>query len=299
MNNKLEMLRIFSVAAENLSFKETAVKLSISPQAVTRAIKELEHLQGELLFHRNTRHMQLTHFGHRLFDKAKPLVKEFDALFERNAEEADEGLAGKVRIAAPLGFGRSVVTPIVVQLLKKYPEINIELMLSDKRADVVEERIDIGLRIGFIRHNRFIVKKIGQIEFFVVAAPELIQQRGSPQTPSDLHHLPTSSVLDPGTGRTWPWYFKSANELHSFNSRIVFDDAEAEFRAALDGLVFAQVPSFLANKELNNKTLLRVLKEYDPEPWTLFIYRPQRGPVPKRVRVIFDELVSNISDSGI
>ena len=119
MNNKLEMLRIFSVAAENLSFKETAVKLSISPQAVTRAIKELENLQGELLFHRNTRHMQLTHFGHRLFDKAKPLIKEFDALFERNAEEANEGLAGKVRIAAPLGFGRSVVTPIVVQLLKK------------------------------------------------------------------------------------------------------------------------------------------------------------------------------------
>ncbi|MEQ5809160.1 LysR family transcriptional regulator [Alteromonas sp. NFXS44] len=297
MNNKLEMLRIFSVAAENQSFKETAVKLSISPQAVTRAIKELENLQGELLFHRNTRHMQLTHFGHRLFDKAKPLIREFDALFAHNAKEANEGLAGKVRIAAPLGFGRSVVTPIVVQLLKKYPDINIELMLSDKRADVVEERIDIGLRIGFIRDNRFIVKTLGQIEFFVVAAPELIQQQGRPQTPGDLQHLPTSSVSDPGTGRTWPWYFNLASEQYSFNSRIVFDDAEAEFKAALDGLVFAQVPGFLANKEIRSGKLMRVLNEFDPEPWTLFIYRPQRGPVPKRVRLIYDELVTEITAS--
>lgn len=294
MSNKLEMLRIFGVAAEHQSFKETAVKLSISPQAVTRAIKELENLQGELLFHRNTRQMQLTHFGHQLFDKVKPLIREFDALFEHNAELANEGLAGKIRIAAPLGFGRAVVTPIVIQLLKKYPEINIELMLSDKRADVVEERIDIGLRIGFIRDNRYIVKKIGQIEFFVVASPELIQQQGKPKKPSDLQHFPTSSVLDPSTGRTWPWYFKSANEHHNFNSRIVFDDAEAEFKAALDGVVFAQVPSFLAKKDLDAQSLERVLNEFDPEPWTLFIYRPQRGPIPKRVRLIFDELIENI-----
>lgn len=294
MNNKLEMLRIFSAAAEHHSFKETAVKLSISPQAVTRAIKELEDLQGELLFHRNTRQMQMTHFGHQLIDKVKPLIREFDALFEYNAETANEGLAGKVRIAAPVGFGRAVVTPIVVQLLKKFPEINIELMLSDKRADVVDERIDIGLRIGFIRDNRYIVKKIGQIEFFVVASPELIKKHGMPKKPSDLQHFPTSSVLDPSTGRAWPWYFKSSNESHSFNSRIVFDDAEAEVKAATDGVVFAQVPSFLANNELINQNLVRVLDEFDPEPWTLFIYRPQRGPVPKRIRLIFDELVNDL-----
>ncbi|WJG07835.1 LysR family transcriptional regulator [Aliiglaciecola sp. LCG003] len=294
MLNKLEMLRIFKTAAEAGSFKGAAIKLGISPQAVTRAVKELERLQDEVLFHRNTRQIQLTSFGESFLSTVVPVVSQVDQLFLSHSDHAGDALAGNVRVAAPLGFGRAIVAPVLINLLKRYPKINVDLRLSDKYADVVEERIDIGLRIGFVRDNRYIVRKLGKVDFHVVAAPELIKKVGEPNRPEDLAKLPTSSVLDASTGRTWPWYFSQGSELKMPESRMIFDDAQAEYKAVKEGLVFAQVPSFLCTEDVQNKHIKKVLKEFEPEPWTLYIYRPQRGPVPHRVRTLFDDLSAEI-----
>lgn len=296
MQDKFEILRIFCRAAESQSFKQAAVSLGISPQVVTRAIKELESVKGEILFHRNTRQIQLTAFGELLHQQSKPLVQEMGELFLSKAKDASDELKGKVTIAAPLGFGRAIAAPVLVDILKAFPDINVDLRLSDKRADVVEERIDIGLRVGFVRDNRYIVKRLSPIKFYVVAAKALIDKVGIPKTPEDLANFPVSSVHDPGTGKEWPWYFKGSGELNYPQSRIIVDDAQAEFTAVKEGLVFAQAPSFLADPLLKTGEIVRVLEDYEPEPWVLYLYRPQRGPVPKRVRVMFDALAERIID---
>ena len=169
MLNRLEMLRIFCTAAESRSFKEAANRLGISPQAVTRAVKELEQLQGELLFHRNTRHIQVTLVGEKFAVIAKERLRAVDELFQTSAPDSDNELQGRVRIAAPVGFGHKCLMPALMELSRVHPQLDIDLTLSDERVDVVDEKIDIGIRIGFMRDSRFIARQLAKINMYVVA----------------------------------------------------------------------------------------------------------------------------------
>ncbi len=296
MQNKLELLRIFCHAAESDTFKEAAGMLGISPQAITRAVQELEALQGEVLFHRNTRRMQLTNFGEELVARVRPLIEQVDDVFTPRDTQDGDDFHGTVTIAAPMAFGQNVVSPVLSQILKAYPGIRVNLRLSDQHADVVKERIDIGLRIGVIRDNRFIARQLGTIQYYVVATPELIAEKGVPKAPRNLAQFPTSGVLDVSTGREWPWFFKDRQELPIHCSRMMFDDAIAESHAVCAGLAFGQLPSFLADKPLAQGKLQRVLEAFEPDPWTYYIYRPQRGPVPRRVRAMYDALSEGIPE---
>src|SRR5450830_709920 len=143
MLNRLEMLRIFCAAAKLGSFKEAATRLGISPQAVTRAVQELERLQGELLFHRNTRQVQLSEFGAALAERARSAVEQIDTVFEHEENDAEE-VAGLVRLTAPAALSRTVILPALTAVAKRYPKIAIDLRLDDALADVVNEKIDIG-----------------------------------------------------------------------------------------------------------------------------------------------------------
>jgi DNA-binding transcriptional LysR family regulator len=138
MLNRLEMLRIFCVAADSSNFKEAAQRLGISPQAVTRAIKELEQLQGELLFHRNTRHSHITDFGAALAMDARRKVQDIDALFHQR-EQTEQDVSGLVRITAPAALGESHLAPALASLLQQHAGLRFDLRLSDEMSDVVDE----------------------------------------------------------------------------------------------------------------------------------------------------------------
>lgn len=295
MLNRLEMMRIFCTAAETGSFKAAAVKLGISPQAVTRAVQELEQLQGEMLFHRNTRRVQITAFGETLAARGRDTVRQLDGLFERDADNTDAELSGLVRITAPSALGRRLIVPALTHIAKANPHISFDLRFNDQLADVVNEKIDIGVRIGFLRDNRFVARLAAKVHFRIAATPGFIRKYGIPKTIEQLNDFPTSALFDRDTGRLWPWSFIGDQLLLPTGHRFVCDDGEAELSLVQAGLAYGQLPSFMADQQIAAGKLLPVLQEFAPEPWDLYIYRPQRGPVPARVRLVYDHLAAVLS----
>ncbi|QJD91149.1 LysR family transcriptional regulator [Duganella dendranthematis] len=295
MLNRLEMLRIFVAAAEARSFKEAAVRLRISPQAVTRAVQDLEAAQGELLFHRNTRGIQITTYGEHLAAQARDSVQRVDALFQPPAEAATAQMEGLVRLTAPVALGRMLMLPLLSALSGDHPLLRFDVQFSDTHADVVDDRIDIGVRFGSMRDSRYVARSVAPQPFRTVGTPELIARHGKPKSIEQLHDLPTTSLRDHSTGKAWPWYFAGGQHISPLNPRFLSSDSEAEFDAVMAGMGFGQLPGFMADPHIASGRLVPVLQKHQPEPWDIYVYRPQRGPVPARIRLVFDQLVARLA----
>ncbi len=296
MLNRLEMLRLFVAAAEAKSFKEAALRLHVSPQAVTRAVQELEEHLGELLFHRNTRANRITDFGARLAAEARAAVQGVDALFQRASPLPDNELAGLVRLTAPKALGQYFVMPLLAELGREFPGLRLDLRLSDRPADVVDEQIDIGVRVGFLRDSRFVARAVAKVHFHTVASPALVAAVGEPLSLVDLQQRPVTVVMDPATGKPWPWFLKDGEEWLPQTWAFATDETLAEFAAVRAGLGFGQVVSLLTIPLLRSGELRRVLPQLEPDPWNLYVYRPQRGPVAARIRLVFDRLAEFFAD---
>lgn len=292
MLNRLEMLRIFVAAAETHSFKDAAARLGISPQAVTRAVQDLEQLHGEVLFHRNTRGIRITSYGDALASRAKASVAQMDTLFQPEAAPEPHDLGGVVRLTAPVVLGRILLMPVIKQLAPSLPQVRFELHLSDAHADVVDERIDIGVRFGSLHDSRFVARRVAAPAFHVVGAPSLVARHGRPAGIEQLHRLPTTALLDVTAGRAWPWYFAGGVQVTPALPSFASNDGDAECEAILAGIGFGQIPAYLADPHIAAGRLVPVLQEYMPEPWEVYVYRPQRGPVPARIRLVFDGCVA-------
>ena len=297
MLNRLEMMRIFCAAAESTSFKEAASRLGISPQSVTRAVKELEHRVGEPLFYRNTRQIHITDFGEQLAQRARESIAGIDELFIRSDKEAEAEMAGVVRITAPTTIGRRFLPPILSKIAVAHPHISFDLKLSETIFDVVEQQIDIGIRVGFLRDSSFVARATSKISFLAVGTPELIVRVGRPKDIQALLDMPTVALVDTNSGKRWPWYFSDGQQFRPRVVPFVTDDAETELNLVLNSGGFGQIADSLALPHIRSGRLVRVLEEHTPPPWDLYVYRPQRGPVPARIRVVYDQILEAFSDS--
>ncbi|MFS2002787.1 LysR family transcriptional regulator [Duganella sp. CT11-25] len=300
MLNQTDLLRIFCIAAESPSFREAAARLAISPQSVTRAIQQLEAHFDEVLFHRSTRQIRVTEFGAQLAARARDSLLQLDTLFAPASAAAEPALPTRVRITAPRSLGRMHLLPALARLALAHPSIVVDLRLSDEITDVVDEQIDIGVRMGFMRDNRFVARAVAKMAFVIVGAPALLKRTGAPASPDALAALPTIGFVDGGTGRVWPWYLADDRQFMQASPAFMTDDPEAERDAALAGIGYAQVAHYLAAPHLASGRLVTVLDAFAPPAWDLFVYRPQRGPVPPRIRRVFDAIVEAfaVPDSG-
>lgn len=200
-----------------------------------------------------------------------------------------------MRITAPIGFGHKRLMPALLELSAKHPQLDVDLTLSDERVDVMDEKIDIGVRIGFMRDSRFIARQLAKIYMHVVGATELIERAGRPTTIEDLNQFHVTGLIDRNTGKLWPWVFAMGKQWTPTHTRLSSADTEAELIAVQNGIGFSQIPDFLVEELLGQKKLITVLEEFAPTPWDLYIYRPQSGPVPARIRLVFDHLVARLS----
>lgn len=290
MNNDLELLRIFRVAAESSSFRDAAVRLGASPQAVTRAIQCLEKHYGELLFHRSTRQVRLTAFGEGLLEQLRPALERFEDLWRIPGTDQQASVSGTVRVTAPHSLGSRAVLPALERVAARHPGIALDVRLSDRISNTVDEGVDIGIRVGFMRDSRFIARKAADMHLPIVAAPRLIEKTGVPGSIDALAGLPVTAALDINTGRPWPWHFKAGRQWTPASPAFIADNADMEMEAVLAGIAFAQLADYMAAPYIASGKLVQVLQNEEPPAWGLYVYRPQRGPVPARVRAVFDEL---------
>ena len=303
MLNQTDLLRIFCVAAESSSFREAAARLAISPQGVTRAIQQLERHFGEVLFHRSTRQVRVTEFGAQLAARGRDSLLQFDALFQRASDAAGSEPPTRVRITAPRSLARMRLLPAIARLALAHPASIVDLRLADAIADVVDEQIDIGVRLGFMRDNRFVARAVAKMSFVIAAAPALLARTGVPASPGALAALPTTGYVDGASGRVWPWYVADglggSQQFTPTSPAFLTDDPEAERDAMLAGVGYGQLPHYLVAAELASGRLVTVLDDFAPPAWDVFVYRPQRGPVPPRIRRVFDAIVEALSDPAL
>lgn len=294
MLNRLEYLKIFCIAAENRTFRDAALKMNVSPQVVSRCIKDLETELGEILFVRSTRNIKITSFGETLYADAKKAIDTLDEVFQKKTQT--ENLA--VKITAPPLLSQRFIMPLLEQIAGEMPGIRFDLRLSNAISNVVEDQIDIGIRVGLhIADTRFIARPVTTVDYVVVGTPGLIARSGIPAVPEDLHQLPTTAMIDESKNRVWPWFFNDNLKISPESPVFVSDDAESEFQAVLRGLGFGQIAVSIAAPYIASGQLVPVLEPYHvTEPWTVFVYRPQNGPVPPRIRLVYDTLVTHFSD---
>jgi DNA-binding transcriptional LysR family regulator len=296
MLNRMEMLRVFLVAVESPSFREAAHRLGTSPQKVTRAVQELERLFAEPLFHRSTRQAAVTAFGAEIAQQARETLNQFDRLFISNAKSQSAGVSGRVGITAPHAIGKLYLAEFLRPLMRENPDLRIELSLDDQLTDAVASRIDIGIRVGAVRDRRYIARAVAQVPLRIVAAPALIASVGVPASIEDLKGMPLSTLIDRNNGRPWPWFFADGRIYLPPSPAFSCDDPETELEFVLAGLAFAQMPHYLADAYVNDGLLVEVLADCAPAPTDLIIYRTQSGPVPPRVRLVYDHLMGCLAD---
>lgn len=235
MLDKFEALKYFCIAAETLQFRETAIRMSVSPQVVTRIIAELENELGSLLFLRNTRNMQLTEFGERFLPQAQQFLIEGEMLF---AKVKQNEIRGIVRITLPRLPENDAILKALINKCTPYPELRIDWRVGSAKLHPVDNQIDIGIRIGIEPEPLMIVRKIIDMQDKLVISPKLLAELDNPLDLNDLQkRFPVSNLIDVDTGRSWGWPINQ--DLHLFPKKVRFatDDAYSELNAALSGMV--------------------------------------------------------------
>ncbi|MDI1345231.1 MAG: LysR family transcriptional regulator [Pseudolabrys sp.] len=285
--DRIEDASVFVQVAERGSFADAARHLNRSPAAISRAVAELEARLGVRLLTRTTRAVSMTDAGQRFLVGAKRVIADLE---EIELAAAGQGRAprGELRVTAPIVFGRKHLLQLVLEFLSQYREVSVRLMLLDRPVDLVEDGLDVALRIGSLANTSAVATRVGEVNRVSVASPDYLAGRPAPLAPRDLdgHDLISFNGLD-AAGR---WHFGGAdNGIDvAVKPRLIVTTAEAALDAALAGFGLTRLLSYQAVEALADGKLVRVLKEYETEPTPIHLVYPDgKHPAPK-LRMFLD-----------
>ena len=285
--DRLDAIRLFVRVVESGSFSAVARETGVGQSAVSKQIAALEAHLGAQLMRRTSRSMTLTDAGQTFYESAVRLVGEFEAV-ESSIRRGQSTPSGLVRVTASPVFGRLFITPRLPEFFARYPDISVELSASDRPINLVEEGIDIGIRIGGLDDSSMIVRKIASTPIVTVATPAYLEAHGVPTTPADLEaHACVIFML---RGEPHPWTFKSNLQTIEHHPKGNFRTADAEqVRAAvLAGLGLAQTPGWLFTSEIASGLVRAVLRDHEPGAFTISAVRPAGRRLATKVRVFID-----------
>lgn len=260
--DRLDEFGVFVRIVEEGSLVRAASRLRRSPPAVTRALAALEDRLGVRLVDRTTRRLAPTEAGRALYDKARSVMQDYEAATVGAREAPVRGL---LRVTAPVQFGRRHVAPLVSKFLDAHEGVEVELLLNDRNVDLIEEGIDVALRIGPLADSALAVRPVGQVRRLWVASPAYLKRRGTPRTPAEL----AGHEALFGTSRsTIDWVFAGARRgvPAQMTGRLRVDDVETRLRAARDGRGIAQLLSYQVAEDLAAGRLVRLLQAWELPP---------------------------------
>ena len=288
--DRLDDLSLYLAIVDTGSLAAAARRTGRSPPAVTRHLNELERRLGVRLIERNTRRLSVTDAGRRLAEHARSLLSDFETAMR---DTAGEGAAprGLLRVSAPLMFGRRHITPIVTDYLATYADVSADLALSDRPVDLIEEGIDVALRIAPLDDSSLVARRVGTVRRVVVASPAYLARHGMPARPDDLaqHRI----VLFVNHANTADWRF--ADTTVRVAARLQVNRAEAAIAAARAGHGLLMVLSYQVASELADGSLVRVLQEFERPAIPVQLVVPTARLMPPRVRTFLDFAVPRLT----
>ena len=291
--DRLLLMHTFARAVETGSFSAVAREQGIGQPNVSRHVAALEQYLGTRLLHRSTRKLTLTPEGERYYAQARRVLDAVDEA-ESNARGEDKP-SGLLRVACPTALARSHILPRMRTLLERYPAMDLDLQIGDRFIDLIEEAVDLAIRIGALKDSTLKARRIGTAERVCVASPEYLATRPAPRVPEDLLHHNCIVYSLAQSGSTWT--FRTAEV--TVNGRFRVNTPDGIYRAVLDGLGVAYAPIWLFEKELHaGRVEPLLLKDMGPSVPIHIVY-PAKRLLPRRASVCMDFIAEEFSGNPV
>jgi DNA-binding transcriptional LysR family regulator len=292
--DRFDAMTAFVAVCETQSLTAAARRLGLSPSVMSRQIAALEARLGTRLFQRTTRQISLTEAGARYLERTRRILGDLDEA-ERAAQSDRAEPSGRLSVTAPLIFGRLHVAPLLARFVQRHPKVSVELALSDRFVNLVEEGHDLAIRIGHLPDSQLIARRFGETRRALVASPAYLAKAGIPQHPNDLAGHDTIAFM-PGTP-PFDWHFSEAGgDLKvSLAPRFLTNSGDTAIALALDGVGIARVLYYQVRDGVSQGRLVEVLAPFAPEPMPIHAVYPSARFLSGKVRA-FVELMAEVAD---
>jgi DNA-binding transcriptional LysR family regulator len=290
-----EALAIFAKVSELRSFAAASTELALSKATVSKAVSRLEERLGARLFNRTSRRLALTDAGQKLSTRAARLLTDGEAV-ESEALAQSVAPRGLVRLAVPMTFGVKAVAPILPEFLANYPEVSIDLHLSDATVDLIGEGFDAGLRIARLPDSSLIARRLCAMPRYTVAAPSYLKRNGRPTHPMHLAQHKCFGYAYMSTPGLWH-YTNAFGEQASVRpaGQLRVNNGEALMPALIAGLGIADLPEFIVGEAIASGEVEVILKSWKQPEGAVHLVTPPGGPRPARVEALADFLASQFA----
>jgi DNA-binding transcriptional LysR family regulator len=293
---RLSDLAVFVAVINTGSFTAAAAKLELSKSMVSKCVNRLEAALGARLLHRTTRRLNLTEAGSALFDTGNAALAAIDdaTLAVSNLQGAPRG---RLKVASSPAFGTVVLPRIVRKLTTDHPELSIELLLDDRHVDLIEEGVDVALRItGEPPETNLVYRRLGPNRQVICASPAYLKNRGTPSTPHELAQHDCIAHTQRATPTVWQFTSASGGKISvKIAPRVAVTSSLALRTCALEGLGIVEINSYIVGADLAVGRLVRLLEGFEPRALSVYAVFPQRRFLAPKVRVFIDAMAASMT----
>jgi DNA-binding transcriptional LysR family regulator len=292
--DRIEAMQAFVAVADLRGFAPAARKLGLSPSGVTRLIAALEEHLGARLLQRTTRSVALTDVGSRYLERARRILSDVEEA-EDSAQDERATPGGRLVVSAPVGFGRLHVSPIMSEYLKRYPEVSGDLRLSDRVINLVEDGVDLAVRIGHLPDSSLVARHVGEMRRIVVASPDYLKAHGEPKTPEAIASHAT--IRFGATMAAPDWLFvREGVEIHiATTPRLTTNSSDAAVHFAAQDGGLTRLLAYQAAEAIKAGRLKIILAKFEQPALPIHVIYPTSRLLSAKVRTFID-LVTEISD---
>lgn len=296
--DRFDELSVFVAILDTGSLAAAGRQLRRSPPAVSRVLAALEARLGARLFERTTRRLAPTDTGRRFGEQARRVLATYGAAMQ-SAADADAPPHGLLRLTAPAVFGRRHVMPVVTRFLGAWPAVQVEILLSDRNLDLIEEGLDVAVRIGRLADSGLITRRVGEVRRVLVTSPDYLAAHGTPGAPDDLAaHVAIFTSGRPGLV-DWRFRIGGRERTRRLAPRLTVNDVEAALVAARAGLGIASALSYQVAEDLAAGGLVRLLAAFEMPPLPVQLVVPSARHMPRRVRAFLDHATRELSGLAV
>jgi len=294
--SEIRDLLVFQCVVKHANYAKAAEELSLSPSGVSRVVTRLEENLGARLVQRTTRKFSLTESGIAFHASTQQILADLSDA-EAEVQKAILRPRGTLKVSASVVFGHLYLAPLLSPLLEKFPELSFELALSNRFVDLIEEGLDLAIRIGALSDSRLIARRLCMNQRVLVASPSYVAQHGSPNTPADLSAHEAVIFTSFAKPREWKLLGPDGEPVNvNVSGRVATDNIDVLTSAAKQGLGITVGATLSVGPALLSGELVRVLPNYEFEPTSVFAVYPSARQLSTKVRAVVDFLVENLQD---
>lgn len=293
--DRLNGMHTFVEVVQSGSFTAAAEKMRLSRAQVSKSVMQLESHLGTRLLNRTTRRISLTEVGRIYFERCKAILKEIEEVESIAGDQATKP-HGTLKLGVPTSFGMLHLNEAIPKFIKQYPEVQVELSLSDRFIDVVAEGFDLVIRIAELEDSSLIARKMAPCKRLFCASPEYLSQSGTPINPQELIHHQCLVYSNEARPEFWEIEGPEGPESIKVNGPMCADNGDALKAAAVAGLGIALVPTFIVGPDLASGRLQQVLPDYCPPEISIYAVFPSHRYLSAKVRTFIDFLSDYFGD---